>query len=320
MKEEMNVQLSVAIGLVLFFVLFSFASANNNDILATLQVATASKIDCKPDSLTIGSNLEWINCFIELENADVSDIDLSTVKLEVVGKVGEVFADPSFSNFDDFDFDGEPDLQVRFDREMVVDTFFFDVFATTPFTLEVSGMIGAFDFSGTDPLLLVKPPQKLFTRFIVNSTISKQSKVNNLPVVNLSKFQLSSVSFDGYFLSEGDPVLRGMSRVYVRGNLFVEKTIRLILFNFTFTERQPILATAFITTYEDCSVTDSENVYCEGTGFVLGENKKTGERFREELNKMIVEIKNRRGKLEGGEFWNDIFSATNIPIETIRVV
>ncbi len=319
MNKKTNIQSQVAIALVLFFILFSFVSANNNEITATLRVAPTTAIDCKPDSLTIGSELKWINCFIELNNTNVTAINLATVNLNVQGKNGNVLADQSFSHLGDFDFDDQMDLQVRFNKQIVHNTFFSNINSTTLVTLVVSGTVNEFNFSGSDVLLLVKSPEKLFTKYIVNNTVSQESKINKLPLIDLEKFKISSISFSGYFLSRGDPTLNGMARIYILGTQLVERTVNLFFLNFTFIEKQPIVANALINKYHDCVQTNLSNIYCEGNGTLVVENTKTKERFNMPLSKMTVEIRDKKGKIEGGKFWNEVISISDIPIESIKI-
>jgi hypothetical protein len=76
-------------------------------------------IDVKPDILNVKSMGKNVVAYIEFPTGyDVSLIDVSTVNLNVNGQ--DVPAEPHPSTSGDYDKDGELDVMVQFDRQLVV--------------------------------------------------------------------------------------------------------------------------------------------------------------------------------------------------------
>jgi hypothetical protein len=318
MKNEKNVKLGIAILLPLIFFFASVSYViSQQDIPATLSVVPSSTIECKPDVLTKNSNLQWINCFIEFSNAPVSSIDITTVQLSVVSLTGDINAAPSFFIIGDFDHDGVPDAQVRFNRTLADQLWFNSAILPTTFNLKISGKANSIPFLGSDTITVVKTPVTQFSRYIqINS--GDGGTLNKIEGVNLQNYAPSSIAFSGYFVSQIDPRIFGVNAFYSQGTLAVSKTINLLLFSYTFVEKQPLTIGAFMTRYDNCfgNSTTSE-VSCDGSGMLIVHNKKTGVTDTVQLNVMRFEIKNFKAKIEGGNFWNDKFSVENIPITNI---
>jgi hypothetical protein len=286
---------------------------SDNGIPASAAVSTIPRIDCKPDEIIIGNKLKWLNCFIEIPNADVSQINLSTVKLSVIGKTGSVYADRIFFHLDDYDLDGIQDLQVRFNNTEVNNTFFSSVTNTTLFTLSIDGLVYTLPFFDTDSLFLVKSGDFDFARFVqVNSTLPNKGTIIKLDEIDLTKFVPKIINFNGAFTNIGDPKILGHSSLNIRGTV-EEKLL------FIFKRKVPVLITAIFKDYDNCFLDKNiKRMHCEGNGVLAIRNERTGNITRVELPNLIFEIKNGKATVEGGMFWNDIVNVNNMPMK-IRI-
>jgi len=77
-------------------------------------------IDVKPNKINLNSTEKWMTAYIELTDtytSDVGKIDIGSVKLNVNGY--HIPAKNKPVKIGDYDSDGVPDLEVRFDRQMV---------------------------------------------------------------------------------------------------------------------------------------------------------------------------------------------------------
>jgi len=84
----------------------------NVNVTANPRPTTTASISICPTRLNLRSRGRWITVRIELpEGYDVSDIDISTVKLN-----GEIQAELHPTEIGDYDSDGIPDLMVKFNR------------------------------------------------------------------------------------------------------------------------------------------------------------------------------------------------------------
>jgi hypothetical protein len=109
-------------------------------------------VDIKPETLQIGSGGKWVTCYIELPTADVSQLDVSSVRLERAIPV-----DPTApTELGDYDNDGTPDLMVKFDRASVQ-----EIVVPGPATLTVTGDVGGSVFTGADTIDVIDPPLTL---------------------------------------------------------------------------------------------------------------------------------------------------------------
>ncbi len=110
-------------------------------------------IDLQPNTLNLRSKGKWLTCYIELpEGYDVNDINVSTVKLLVLGE--EVSAEINPTEVDDYDDDGISDLMVKFDRQALIE--YLDG-ATGDVTLRVKGEVAETPFEGEDTITVVSP-------------------------------------------------------------------------------------------------------------------------------------------------------------------
>lgn len=105
-------------------------------------------VEIKPDTLQIGSEGEWVTCYIELPNNNAENIDVSSIWLE-----GRIQVDPAApTEIGDYDNDGVPDLIVKFDRVSVE-----NIVSPGLVTLTVTGNdLGGSTFIGSDKIDVIK--------------------------------------------------------------------------------------------------------------------------------------------------------------------
>lgn len=100
-------------------------------------------VDISMDTLSLKSKGKWITAHIELpEGYDVSDIDISTVRLN-----GEIQAESHPTKIGDYDADGVPDLMVKFDRQDAI-----ALLCVGEATLTITGKFDETPFEGTDTI------------------------------------------------------------------------------------------------------------------------------------------------------------------------
>jgi hypothetical protein len=325
--EKMNrigtLEFSVVLVLVIILLGVSarYTQAQQQVIAHVLALPTAY-IDCKPDELTIGSNVKWINCFIELDGADVSDIDISSLTLRAVGKPGVASADSTFAHLDDFDSDGKPDLQVRFNRTFADENWFFGINTTTRFTLVLNGTVDVFPFGGTDGMLLVKSsPFEHATYYQPDTKVNvPKENIKYIEGVNLSLYAPDTSTFGGYFVSTGDPDIFGVNAFYSEGYLEIPRVIDFWIFNFTIYDRQKITIAASFRRYDDCFADKiTKRVHCEGSGVLLVRNHRIERTSRYVLDTMRFDVNDFTVAVEGGKFWNDMVRVSGVKIKRIMI-
>lgn len=73
-------------------------------------------VDIDPDTLQLKSGGNWVTCYIELpEQYDVSVIDVSSLTLQ-----NNLYAESGPMKIGDYDYDGIPDLMVKFSRQELI--------------------------------------------------------------------------------------------------------------------------------------------------------------------------------------------------------
>lgn len=125
-----------------------------DDMKITSDVIDAT-IDIDPDTLNLKSGGKWITCYIELDGYNVSDIDISTVKItDIEGVSVDIPAESHPTSVGDEDSDGIPDLMVKFDRSDVQDAC-----SVGPATFTVTGeLTDGTVFEGYDTINVINPP------------------------------------------------------------------------------------------------------------------------------------------------------------------
>ena len=107
-----------------------------------------AEVDINPDVLNLTSKGNWITSYIELpEGYAAENIDVSTVTLE-----GIIPAELSPIQVGDHDYDGIPDLMVKFDRQVLIG---YLEGATGEVTLTLTGDVDGNSFEGSDTIIVI---------------------------------------------------------------------------------------------------------------------------------------------------------------------
>lgn len=306
----------------LFLFLISFSNAQNQvNIPAIINVNPSATIVCEPHVLSIGSGVQWINCFIELDGADVNNIDISTVRLGVVGLSGKIPADTSFGKvIGDFDHDGKPDLQVRFSRATADSLWFSKSLPPKDFTLALGGNVGVFSFGGNDIIQIVQrcsTGKVKYTQIgLLKADKPTKGNLNVIDDVDLSIYSQEFSHFSGFFLCRDR--LIGNAAFYTTGYLNVPKTANFFRIPIKYIDKQPVRISVLFDKFDDC-VGNSNKVHCSGSGKLIIWNEGTREWDGFDLKTLRFDIVNGKAKIEGGNFWNDILSVENIQMGRITI-
>ena len=322
MKEKsrfIKTWVAIMLPTITFFSLFSISHAQNTEVVASVSVFPKATIECKPDVLSTESGVEWINCFIELEGASINNIDITTVKLSVVGLPGSIPADPSFKVIDDFDSDGKLDLQVRFNKT-VADSLWFSHFPPKTFTFILSGLVQPFPFSGSDVIQTISPcstGKAKFTQIgLLKADKPTKGKLNTIDDVDLSIYSQDFSHFSGFFLCQNR--LIGNAAFYTTGYLNVPKTANFFRMPIHYIDKQPVRISVLFKEFDDCVAT-SDLIHCSGSGRLMIWNEGTRQWDGFDLKTLRFDIVDKKATIEGGDFWNDILSVENIQMGRITI-
>jgi hypothetical protein len=301
------------LGVVLLPILISLAlvisvnalKQDNSELKAHVNVFPTGIIDCRPDVLNLKSKGKYVTCFIELESADVKDIDISTVRLSIVGKSGFVQSEPSPTYLNDYDYDGRQDLMVKFNRTKV-ENFFTGLINPEYFDFNVSGYAKGFPFFGVDKILVTNPAAiKLVTYFQIESKELGKGKINHIETLDLTNYATTFNHFSGDFFVT-DSRLHGYSSFYFQGKV-KNKFLGITYY-------KPVTVLAQFDELEDCYAFDN-TVHCEGKGFLIikpGRTKLT-------LDSFSFDIKDNKVTIAGGKYFSDLLSVVDVPVNIIRI-
>ena len=103
-------------------------------------------VDIDPNTLNLKSRGHWVKTYIELpEGYDVSDIDISTVRLN-----DEISAELHPTEIGDYDTDGIPDLMVKLNRQDLI-----AILSAGEATLTITGRVRGTLFKGRDTIRVI---------------------------------------------------------------------------------------------------------------------------------------------------------------------
>jgi len=307
-KEWLKIGVVLLLPILLSLALVVSVNASqkqNSDLDAHVNVFPAATIECEPDVLNLKSKGNYITCIIELSGADVKDIDISTVKLSVVGKTGSVPAELSPTYIDDSDYDGIKDMMVKFNRSQV-HSFFTGLTNPQHFNLNITGYVNGFPFWGIDNILVINPPKvKLVTYFQIDTKELSKGKINKLDDIDLVDYTTTFTHITGYFFS--DSRLHGSAEFYFQG-----KVKNYIPF-FNIPYYRPISVSVQMDELKSCDAFNT-TVHCEGKGFLL---IKPGKKIT--LDNLIFDIQDNKATIVGGKYYSDIVSIVDIPVNVIQI-
>lgn len=145
----------------------SFGAGNTDIWLIKLAYEEIpATIDIKPDTLNLGSNGNWVTCYIELpESESVENIDVSTI---IINDTIPVDLEAPIM-IGDKDADSIPDLMVKFDRQAVIDLILQNCELTNKHETVTLTVTGALEdetpFIGND-IIKVKVPTGKNSKYI----------------------------------------------------------------------------------------------------------------------------------------------------------
>jgi WD40 repeat protein len=140
--------------------LYALSASGNGKYLAVgsesglylfeIRLTLPATTDIKPDTLNLKSKGEKITCYIELpEGYDVAKIDVSSIRLN-----GTVLAWANPTEVGDYNYNGIPDLMIKFDRAEVQ-----KLFENQPipgiYRIEITGEISGTPFEGIDTIVVI---------------------------------------------------------------------------------------------------------------------------------------------------------------------
>ena len=334
-KMEKKVELNLRVAIILLLPLFIFSylalagvmaqNGNGNEVEAEVTVAPVATINCIPDALFVGSSVSSIICQLEFTNADVNDIDLSTVELDTSdGCFLPVPADQGF-------FTVINDVaHVRFDRNTADANCFGPPASATDFILLISGVVGGFPFSGADGLdYLVRCQDGHVHNMLWNVTAKNTARapggiINTLDIASfdLSQYSPDSFSLNGFFDCRPSGRIVGNMKFFTKGSVTEE------IFRFRFWSSEPIIfykkvpvqISAVFDTLDNCvASTDPTHVECVGRGTLFIDREQPFKRERISLDNIRVEINGNTATVQGGEIFNDILDVDRLDVSKIKI-
>jgi hypothetical protein len=316
---------SLLLPILIFLILISVSYAQNyQDITATVSLVPKATISCEPNSLTLCENVKWIYFIIELNGANVSHVNPADVNLMVLNQLGSISADPGFKSIGDSDFDGIPDILIRFNATKAANMWFSNVNTTKDFTLVIQGTVDGFPFNGTSKITIIKCCSSIFTSPNGEIKFLQFNSTGKLPIgdfhtlnnVDLTIFSPDYTHFNGVFACRNGKFV-GDAAFYTQGLLTKTRDIKFWKFKIiTLTEKIPITAAAVFDKFNNCFA-NSTYIACQGSGVLIVNNQKDNSYSRYTLDTLRFEINDRNAKVEGGKIWNDLISVYNIPITFI---
>lgn len=123
-----------------------------------LELCMHVDIDINPDTLNLKSNGEWITAYIELPGGyNLSHVDISNVQIN-----NTISVDSSApTHIGDYDFDGVPDLMVKFARASIIEwlgaiDYSEETGKSCLMTVSVTGNVLDVPFEGSDTIKMLR--------------------------------------------------------------------------------------------------------------------------------------------------------------------
>ena len=133
----------------------AYANVTHFSIFTVMRLDYISAtIDLKPETFFMFSHRKWVTIYIEFPEElkfDVNQINIETILLS-----GNLGADPSHFVIGDYDYDGIPDLMVKFDSKAIQDLCLNLLSLATIISVEVSGTLyDGVEFKGCDTIRII---------------------------------------------------------------------------------------------------------------------------------------------------------------------
>jgi len=326
MKEKVRekIRLSkswVALSLpTILFILLSVSyvvSSDNAQIQATVFIRPVAHLQCMPDSLTVGSSVEWISCFLVIDNADVHNVDISTVKLGILPVKPGCELNPDLNNVNIID---NHRMFVRFSRSIADASCFGPPVSETTFTLVLNGKVSGFSFAPTDSLLYIKTCQDAHVHQLQANTTTTGGQINTLSgeSFDLSKYSPRTYSLNGYFDCRNNRII-GEMKFFTTGTLLEQRKIFNTPLPHVFDKKRPVQVSAIFTTLDNCFADSPTHFECTGKGLLFFDKEQPFSRERIELATLRVEVSGTKAKIQGGDVFNDKIDVSDLIVSKMSV-
>jgi len=302
---------------VLFLFLISFSNAQNQvQISANINVNPSAQIQCVPNVLVAESNAQWIICKIELDGADVHNIDANTVRLGRTGSGCSIPADTSYFIISD------GHAFARFNRNAADIHCFLPIPGTTEFQLVVSGNVGTFPFSGKDSLLYLKSCRETGHVHEMLANVSTYGgKINTLKgkTFDLDKYKPRTFSLNGFFDCRSNNRIVGDMKFFTSGILLEPTDINFLGLHFTYNKQRPVQISVIFDSLDNCYANKTPYFECFGKGTLFIDKEQPFKRERIDLDVLRVESDGKTASIQGGKYFNDIIDVDNLVVSKVTV-
>jgi len=322
MKEKSRLEkrwVALTLPLLTFLLLsmsYTVSTSDNAEIEAKVSLIPAGHINCVPNVLVAGSSAQWIICRIDLEGADVHNIDVNTVRLGRTGSSCSIPADTThFIISDGHAF-------ARFNRNAADIHCFLPIPGTTEFQLVVSGNVGTFPFSGKDSLLYLKSCRETGHVHEMLANVSTYGgKINTLKgkTFDLDKYKPRTFSLNGFFDCRSNNRIVGDMKFFTSGILLEPTDINFLGLHFTYNKQRPVQISVIFDSLDNCYANKTPYFECFGKGTLFIDKEQPFKRERIDLDVLRVESDGKTASIQGGKYFNDIIDVDNLVVSKVTV-
>lgn len=334
MKNERNVEIELSkrrlVLIAIPFLIFSFlalaATFAQENIDATVAVAPIAHLDCVPDVLFVDSSVQWINCFITIDNGDVNDIDPSSVHLGVLSNSCNIPAD-----LNNFIVQDTHRVFVRFSRNAADSSCFGPPTSTTDFTLVVSGLLNNLPFAPTDDLLYLKSCSEGHVHQLLANVSTNAGKINvlNTNSLSLDAYTPKRFSLNGFFDCRPSGRIIGDMKFFTSGTFKEEVELKLFSWKIKLFNRiRPVQISVVLETLDNCfgvpeptsnKPTTATFMQCIGKGTLFIDKEQPFGRERISLNNLMIQINGTKATIKGGNIFNDKIDVDNLVVSKTNI-
>lgn len=233
---------------------------------------------CFPQTIVVKEAFGNVTCFIELSNADVSSIDISSIRLDLLENpsAGIPIIPGSVTYVDDFNNNGAKDLFIQFDFAKFKNNF-AGLNLPGNYHYQLSGTVSGFGFSQNSPVFAKSSvPQPSPSVNIIDYYTSFNGKGGNILVANnfrLSKYTAQKNLFTGFFeqrvsYPKENVISWGYPLFSSQGAEKIDFTVLPFLppiYSYTISESLTVSSDGTIS----CSSTTNSIVICQGSGRII---------------------------------------------------
>jgi len=306
----------------LLFLLLSVShvlSQSNSQIIAQVFVRPATKVSCSPETLIVGSSVTWINCIITIDNADVHNINPSSVTLGLLPAQSGCNVLNDLNTFNVID---SHNAFVRFSRSTADSNCFLPLPANPTFTVSISGTVGGFQFSATTPLNYIRTCQDAHVHsFQANTTAGSGTILAlNAPNFDLSKYSARTYSLNGFFDCRNNKIIGDM-KFFTTGTINEPIIINWIpsYLNKLFVKKIPVQISVIFSTLDNCFADSTSHMECSGKGTIFIDKEQPFQRTRIDVSNIFVEVNGRNATVKAGQVFNDVLDVENLFVSKVTI-